>query len=119
MAAAGNRIVIIVDSSKPVDMLGAAKLPVEVLPFAAAFVERRLSEFGGRVELRAGAGGAAFVTDERNRIYDCHLGIIADPEALAARLQAILGVIGHGLFVREIDAVVIAQGGGVRLVERK
>ncbi len=119
IATASDRMIAIVDSSKPVAVLGRAKLPVEVLPFAAAFVERRLTEFGGRVELRTGAGGAVYATDQGNRIYDLHLGSIAEPETLARALHAIPGVIGNGLFLDEIDTAMIAEGDTVRVMERK
>ena len=118
VATASDRVIIIGDSSKPVERLGRVKLPVEVLPFAGAFVERRLGAFGGRVELRAGEGGAPYATDQGNRIYDLHLGAIDDPAALAAALDTIPGVIGHGLFLDEIDALVIARGETVSMIER-
>ena len=50
VAAASTRMVVIADGSKRVERLGAAKLPVEVLPFARAFVLSRLRELFDRVE---------------------------------------------------------------------
>ncbi len=118
IAAASDRVIVIVDSSKPVAVLGHAKLPVEVLPFAAAFTASAVRGLGGVPELRLGADGAPYRTDNQGLIYDCAFGPIPDPATLAAALDAVPGIIGHGLFLREVDAVVVAQGEGVRMTER-
>jgi ribose 5-phosphate isomerase A len=112
VAAASDRMVVIADAAKQVAAIGAAKLPVEVLPFARAFVAARLERLGARVVLRDGG------TDNGNRILDAHFGTIPDPEALAAAIEAIPGAIGHGLFLHEIDAVYIAGNGVVTHLER-
>jgi ribose 5-phosphate isomerase A len=43
---------------------------------------------------------------------------IADPKSLADRLDAIAGVVEHGLFIGLAQAVVLADTNGVRVVER-
>ena len=115
VAAASARMVVIADGSKRVDRLGAAKLPVEVLPFARAFVLGRLRELFDWVEER---NGGAYRTDNGNLVADCHDALVADPQALAAALQAIPGVVGHGLFLDEVDAAYIAVDGVVSVLER-
>ena len=115
VAAASARMVVIADGSKRVERLGAAKLPVEVLPFARAFVLGRLRELFDWVEER-GAGG--YRTDNGNFIADCHDALVADPRQLAEALQAIPGVVGHGLFLDEVDGAYIAAGGTVSRLER-
>lgn len=112
VAAASDRMVVIADAAKQVAAIGAAKLPVEVLPFARAFVAARLERLSARVVLRD-AG-----TDNGNCILDAHFGTIPDPEALAAAIDAIPGAIGHGLFLHEIDAAYIAGNGVVTHLER-
>ena len=52
VAAAARRFVVIADGSKRVEAIGAAKLPVEVLPFARAFVMRQLQALGATVTVR-------------------------------------------------------------------
>lgn len=119
VAAASTRMIVIADGSKLVERLGAAKLPVEVLPFARAFVLGRLRELFDRVEVRgAPAAGGAYLTDNGNLIADCHDAQVADPGTLAAALQAIPGVVGHGLFLDEVDAAYIATHGVVARLER-
>lgn len=117
VAAAAARMVVIVDAAKAVDALGAAPVPVEVLPFAAAFVAARLAALGADVAPRAAASGL-YRTDNGNHVLDARFGAIADPAALAAALDAIPGALGHGLFLDEIDAAYVARDGIVTLVER-
>lgn len=110
VASASDRMIVIVDSSKPVEKLGRARLPVEVLPFAAAWVESRLSRLGAAVERRRRTDGAPFRTDQGNYVFDCAFGLLDDPAALAAELDRIPGLMEHGLFVTEIDTVLVARG---------
>lgn len=115
VAAASARMLVIADGSKRVAQLGAAKLPVEVLLFARAFVFGRLATLADRVEAR-GAGG--YRTDNGNIVADLSGWDARDPERLAAALQAIPGVVGHGLFLTEVSAAYLAHGGRVERIER-
>lgn len=118
VAVSADRMVVIADSSKRVAQLGLTMpVPCETLPFARAFVDRTLEELGARVTLRM-KEGAPYRTDQDNLIFDCHFGAIADPEGLAERLSAIPGMLGHGLFVDEVDALYVAQNGSATLIER-
>ena len=110
LASCSQRLVIIVDPRKQVATLGAAPVPVEVTPFGVAFVSRVLVGLGGKPALRRGAGGAPYVTDGGNQILDCAFGPIADPDALAARLDGIVGVVEHGLFVGFSPTIVVGGG---------
>jgi ribose 5-phosphate isomerase A len=117
VAAAATRMVVIADGSKQVAQLGAAPVPVELLPFGQAYVARMLGALGGQPVLRQ-AGDTAYRTDQDNLIFDTQFGAIADPAALARRLSAIPGVVGHGLFVDEVDALYLARDGIVTVTER-
>jgi ribose 5-phosphate isomerase A len=112
VAAASDRMVVIADATKRVDAIGAAKLPVEVLPFARSFVTARLEALGAAVDLRAGG------TDNGNLILDARFGRIDDAHALAAAIDAIPGALGHGLFLDEVDAAYVANAGAVTRIER-
>ena len=109
VANAADRLVLVVDSGKTVETLGAFPLPVEVVPFAREQVRREILGLGAFAELRAGADGPV-ITDEGNRILDCRFGEIADASALAARLDAIPGIVGHGLFIDMADDVIVGRG---------
>lgn len=112
VAAAAERMIVIVDDSKQVTRLGKGALPVEVLPFAAGFVSDRIACLGATVSRRM-AGDASYRTDQDNFILDCRFGPIDDPQALAAALSAIPGMLGHGLFLDEIDAAYVGGSDGV------
>ncbi|MEQ8850108.1 ribose-5-phosphate isomerase RpiA [Botrimarina sp.] len=117
VAAAADRMLVVVDSTKTVDRLGAFPLPIEVLPFALAWVERALEEMGVDATLRVTDGEPA-TTDQGNYLLDAPLGPIDDPEAIAHRLKQIPGVIEHGLFLTEVDAVYVARGENVEVLSR-
>lgn len=112
VAAAAGRMIVIVDDGKQVTKLGRGLLPVEILPFAAGFVSHRIECLGATVSRRL-AGDASYRTDQDNIILDCRFGPIEDPQALAAALSAIPGLLGHGLFLEEIDAAYIGGSDGV------
>ena len=116
VAAASARMVVIADGSKRVTRIGAAKLPVEVLPFALRAVGRALDGLGGRPTQRL-AGRAPYLTDNGNVVVDCTFAQM-DPERLAVELAAIPGVLGHGLFLREVDAAYLSEDGVVTRLER-
>ena len=113
VAASSARMVVIADGSKRVDRIGAAKLPVELLPFARAYVMRVLGDMGGAPVIRGD-----YRTDQGNLVADCHFAALDDPRALAAALSAIPGVLGHGLFLDEVDAAYIASKGVVTRLAR-
>jgi len=117
VAEASGRMVVIADGSKRVERLGAAALPVEVLPFARSFVAARLAALGAEPVLRMAEEGA-WRSDQGNIILDCHFASFPEPVGLAVELQAIPGVMGHGLFVREVDAAYVADRGVVTKMER-
>jgi ribose 5-phosphate isomerase A len=118
VVAAARRFIVLVGAEKLVPTLGArGRLPVEVVPFAAAFCHRRFTEVGYPPAVRT-KDGAAIVTDNGNLILDCAVGPIPDPAALDATLRAIPGVVGTGLFAGMAHAVMVWDGGGPRTLTR-
>jgi ribose 5-phosphate isomerase A len=114
VAASAARFVVMASVSKRVERLGErSPLPVEVVTFGMPLCIRRLAALGGEPVLRCDHSGAPFVTDEGNLILDCHFGVIADPEALAAAICAIPGVVAHGLFLGMASLAVIAGPDGI------
>ena len=109
-----ERLVIVVDDSKLSQQLGTRfYVPVEIIPFSwesqAAFLEAQ----GAKAILRRD-GDQPYRTDQGNIILDCHFGPIADPAALAQRLNARAGIVEHGLFIGMSSDVVVAGVDGVR-----
>lgn len=117
VASAASRMVVVADGSKRVDRLGAAPVPVEVLPFARSFVAAELRKLGGEPVLRR-TGADPVLTDQHNIVLDCGFARLGAPGELAAALAAIPGVLAHGLFLHEVDAAYVGIDGRVERFER-
>ena len=109
--------VIIVDSSKLVDILGVRRpVPLEVVPAALPVVEAELERMKLRWSVRmAGPGKAGpVVTDNGNLIVDVRIeGGIRDPENTYRTLKGIVGVAEVGIFTGLADLVVVGRPSGV------
>jgi ribose 5-phosphate isomerase A len=110
VASASRKFVVIADSTKQVATLGKFPVPVEVSKFAQALVAKKIAVLGAAVTLRKESSGKVFVTDEGNHILDCKFGKIADPPALARKLENTPGVVEHGLFIGMAAVALIAKG---------
>jgi ribose 5-phosphate isomerase A len=110
VAQAATRMIAIADSSKLVAQLGHAPVPVEALSFALGFVEERIEALGGQPVLRLTDDGEAYLTDQGNHVLDCAFGAIGTPGDLAISLSQIPGVLGHGLFIGDIDVLYVGRG---------
>src|SRR5690606_13975378 len=115
VAQASRREVIAVDGSKLSPALGTNfHLPVEVVSFGLKATARFLEGLGATVELRRGADGKPYLTDQGNHIFDCAFGPIADLEALATALERRAGIVEHGLFLWLATDLFVADEGVVR-----
>ena len=113
VAEASAAMVVIADESKLVKTLGTFPLPVEVAKFGHERTAEALRQIcGAEVALRG--GGDPFITQSGHHIYDCACGRINDPAALAAALDAVAGVVGHGLFLGLAKGAIIAGADGIR-----
>ncbi len=110
VASATKQLVIVADATKQVERLGKFPLPVEVIKFAQALVAKRIAALGAQVQLRTGADGKPYVTDENNHILDCRFGEIRNADALARELSEMPGVVEHGLFIGMASVVLFARG---------
>src|SRR3954470_17954127 len=73
VAQNSKKLVIIADEGKVSQGLGfKSPLPVEVTQFGYETQEGFLRSLGTEPKLRMTPGGATFVTDNGNYIYDCH-----------------------------------------------
>jgi ribose 5-phosphate isomerase A len=107
VAAASERFVVIVDSGKPMERLGPP-VPLELSSFGLRATLRALGEAGLRDAPRSPDGG---VIADYQAPFDA-------PEALAARLAATPGVVGHGLFEPELVAdVLVGRGEAAEALE--
>ena len=114
VASIARRFVILVGPEKLVRVLGSrGRLPVEVVPFAAASCRRRLEALGYPADVRI-ADGRPVITDNGNLLLDCRVGAMKDPRALDATVRAIPGVVGTGLFLDMRPTVLLWDAGRCR-----
>jgi len=110
VASVTRKMVVVADSGKIVSVLGKFPLPVEIIPFARAVVERNIASLGATTKLRLKPDGKPFITDEGHHILDCSFGRIEDPPALARALNDAAGVVEHGLFIGFAKLVLVGRG---------
>jgi ribose 5-phosphate isomerase A len=119
VAAASRRLVILVGPGKTTPVLGArGRLPVEVVPFALPLCRAWLADLGLKPELYE-ADGKPFATDNGNFILDCGTGPIEAPAELDARIHAIPGVVGTGLFLGMAELVLVGDDQFALVEERR
>lgn len=109
IATSARHFVVMADHRKCVDQLGRAfPLPIEVVPMARGLVARECIKLGGQPVYREGV-----VTDNGGVILDVHHLDLREPLAMDKRLNQMVGVICHGLFVqRPADQIFCAQADG-------
>ncbi len=119
VARAAETFVVVADESKRVTRLGTrARVPVEVVPFAAGAVRGWLEELGLEAELRRTSADVTYLTDGGNWIYDCATAPLDEPSLLAGLLDALPGVVGHGLFLGLADVAYLAGAEGIDTLRR-
>jgi ribose 5-phosphate isomerase A len=113
VAASSARFVLIGDVRKRVPWLGeTAPVPVEVLAFGWRRTAERLRELGAEPALRR-HGGDPFVTDNGHWVVDCHVRPGFDAAAFAAAVDAVPGVLAHGLFRGMAERALLAGPDGI------
>ena len=75
VARSSKNVIIIADSTKRVERLGAFKVPVEIVPSAFDFAKKQIEKIGGRSKIRM-KNEKIFVTDFKNNILDADFGLI-------------------------------------------
>ena len=118
VAAASEKVIWIVDSSKFVKKLGKFPLPVEVVPLAANHIIKRFKESGYSPVIRMN-GSKIYITDSGNEIIDLHLHEIEDSIKLEQEIKLIPGVVEVGLFNNFADNVIIGKGNSTEIISRK
>jgi len=120
VASASRTSIVIADAKKKVKVLGENDhpVPIEVLPFASAYVIKRLRDISGKPTLREAARKLGpVVTDNGNFIVDVVFGEIRKPMDLQRRLKDIAGVVETGLFLKMTDVVYLGKREGVEKLE--
>ena len=112
---AAEQFLVVVDHTKERTVLDGP-VPVEVMPDAHTTVAAAVRDAGGDPTLRqATRKDGPVVTDNGNLVLDCAFGEIDSPAALASTLDAIPGVVAHGLFVDVTDEIHVGTPEGVEI----
>ncbi|MCL4145015.1 UNVERIFIED_CONTAM: hypothetical protein GTU68_029811 [Idotea baltica] len=112
VACASDKVAVIADYTKKVDILGAFPLPLEVISFGLTATKTAIeklceNEFGLT---------AALTLHNGNLVLDASFGRIPDTKGLATGLSQIPGLVEHGLFIDIADVAFIAGPGGVETI---
>jgi ribose 5-phosphate isomerase A len=117
VAAASNRLIIVVDQEKLVEQLGEhTPLPVEVTQFGWQATAVALAKLGCIPERRYAVGEQPYITDGGNYILDCRFGPLTDPAAIEESIAMTVGVVESGLFVGRSSMVVVASMTGIEVL---
>ena len=130
IAHASERMLVIVDGSKMVEMLGRFPLPIEVDPFGMALTAEQVfdalkatgCEEAQTVlrQMKDGTGPLGtgpLVTDGGNYILDSKCKTIPSPVDTALALSQIPGVMEHGLFIDLADILIVGETDHARVIE--
>jgi len=120
VAAASERMIVVADESKLVDLLGTiAPVPVAVTPFAWRSHARSLRQLGCEPALRTDASGAPYVTDDGLYLLDCRFAEgVADPRLVERTVCRHPGIVESGLFLGMADTALVSDPAGVMIYHR-
>lgn len=116
LANASDKFLVLIDASKRVSRIGENfPIPIEVMPFAWQLVQRSITKLGGLATLRANASkdGLA-VTSHGSLVLDVVFDANLDHQSLNDQLNAIPGIVEHGIFYGLASAVFCAEQGQVQ-----
>ena len=117
VAAASDRLVIVIDQEKLVEQLGEhTAIPVEVTQYGWQATAVALAKLGCVPERRYTVNEQPYVTDGGNFILDCRFGPLADPGIIEQQLAMTVGTVESGLFVGRTSVVVAASMTGVEVL---
>jgi ribose 5-phosphate isomerase A len=111
IAYLAKQFIVVADSKKMVQTLGAFKLPVEIIRFGYKVTQRHIEKLGCTSTLRL-KDGKPLITDNGNYILDCDFSEIVDPQPLEWKLNMIPGVVENGLFVGMADRIITVNQNG-------
>ena len=116
LAKASDQCIVLIDQSKIVEHIGAHfPIPIEVMPFAWQLVQQSLKQLGGQGTLRQNSKGSGLaVTSYGSLVLDMRFDPKLDIAELNSLLNALPGVVEHGIFHRLASTVLLADNGVVQ-----
>lgn len=105
LAKAAKAFWVLIDPSKQVQSIGQNfPIPIEVMPFVWQLVHRSLTEIGGTPKLRSNGAGL-FMTSYGSLVLDTQFQSGSDAQYLNDKLNAIPGIVEHGIFTNLASVV--------------
>lgn len=113
LAKASQAFWVLIDQSKKVERIGQNfPIPIEVMPFAWQLVQQSVTKIDGEANLRRNGDGL-FVTSYGSLVLDCVFPETRDIKILNEQLNAIPGIVEHGIFANLTSAVFCGHEGQV------
>ncbi|MDR1933622.1 MAG: ribose-5-phosphate isomerase RpiA [Spirochaetales bacterium] len=114
VAYSAKKFVVVVDASKLVKNLGLSfPVPTEVLREARVCAAKAFASLGAQAEVRMAVKKmGAVITDNGNILLDLKFAAAFDPRELETELSRIPGVLGNGIFSRNVSEVLAAHSDG-------
>lgn len=112
VASASHDMVVICDSSKMKQALGAHPLPVAVIPFGIETTLHQLSKICANLALRRSGSGMPIITDDGLYLIDMQFSSITNPLEMESRIRSVVGVAEVGLFVGIASRAVVGYDDG-------
>lgn len=118
LAKASAEFYVLVDNSKIVTRIGELfPIPVEVAPFSWQMVLRSLQQMGGTGDLRKNTNGDGLaISSQGNLIVDMSFDTSLNADELNTELNAVPGIIEHGIFYQLATTIIIGEKG--EIIER-
>jgi ribose 5-phosphate isomerase A len=108
-----RKFIIIVDESKVVDGVLEGEVNLEVLPFAAPLVMRRLKKYSPRIRMAKAKLGPV-ISDNGSFIIDCRMRL-ENPAEMESSLKIMPGIIENGIFTK-FDMIIVGSEKGHRIL---
>jgi ribose 5-phosphate isomerase A len=113
LACASGEMIVIIDETKVVSLLGKAKLPVEILRYGASITEKKIEALGMKGKWRLQEDGSLFITENGNFLFDIHFEkLLSHPEKEHLALLQIPGVVDTGFFLGMAGRVIVGHSDG-------
>jgi ribose 5-phosphate isomerase A len=118
IASMAEDYILLVDDAKVVkDLTFKHPVVLEILVDSLKYVERKVSEAGGRPEVRSSSAKDGFtITENGNLLMDAFFENVGDIYELEKSLKDIRGVIDTSLFVNVASKAIVTGQNGVRVL---
>ncbi|PHS23627.1 MAG: ribose 5-phosphate isomerase A [Methylophaga sp.] len=117
LANASDQFLVLIDSSKCVDRIGQNfPIPIEVAPFSWKMVLHSVVDMGGKGALRPNGDGLA-VTSHGSLVLDMAFDAALTSQQLNEQLNAVPGIVEHGIFEQLATAILIGENDQVTILK--